>query len=232
VHTWADVIYVQPDPDDLSRELCAQLCLMPNVEFDATGLDIIYGTTCLRDGYSNYTKTTTVSRHLVHWYAGPTGGRAGAGTGAADAGAAGGRREREHKCEANRLSDAVHITPANTGYAGSCEHICLNPVFKAPAAKRGVEFGGADCQERGYTRFVQQEKTLGCARGGRDAMRARRPSVAGGASSPAPSRAARCACRRVARPAAQPNGVHIHASAPPARGHQLERDGRRRSPSA
>lgn len=162
-NTWSDVVFVEKDG------LCAQLCLNPASELHATNLDVVYGTTCVRDGFAHYVKTTTVSRQTVHWYAREATTSEHAAVvnftprEAKSPDAAPQLiepPEKEHVCEPGRLADAMHISPPDGAFLGSCQQICLNPVFRGPAEKRGVVFG-TTCQAQGYTHFTKEEKNLG-----------------------------------------------------------------------
>jgi hypothetical protein len=177
--SWADVTFVQTDAEATEHGLCAQLCLNPAAEFQAHQLDLIYGSTCVRDGFTRYVKTSRLQGHVLHWYgddsshaasdspsrdddpsavddaSGPHGSRHGHASASQPP-----AEEREHKCEPNKLHNAFHLLRYEGDPEGLCQQICLNPAFKGPAGKRGVRFGST-CQELGYTSWIRQEKMFG-----------------------------------------------------------------------
>jgi len=158
--TWNDVVFLQPGSGQEDPPTCAQLCFNPSLEIHDESLDILYGTTCIQEGFSTYKSTGSINRQVVHWY-----GQA-PDTETARHAAAARRHERkmqhdpDHPCEENRMTDAIHISEVKDKGTSACSQICLNPSFQKPAEKHGVIFR-TTCLDRGYSRFVREDKNMG-----------------------------------------------------------------------
>lgn len=168
IKTFSNVIFMEYTETE-SR--CAQLCFNPSLEIHDSSLDLLYGTTCVKEGYGVYASTDTMNRQVVHWYL-PSddvqstkdlrGTHLSRHQSIRHHGPTPPVSDEEHACEANRMTDAIHISTLDDGETKSCSQICLNPAFQKPAEKHGVLFH-TSCTARGFTTFVKEDKNMGCA---------------------------------------------------------------------